>query len=301
MLSKTTIHQICTGLRAGLSHKTIAGMIPCSLGMIAKLSSTKPVRVLLPGDLHCGSNVGLTPPAYQYKYISNPKTEEHRRRNKWSRLQKECWNWYVNTADILKPIDKAFVMADLIDGDGSRSGGTELITTDRKVQVCMAIESLEVLEAGGMVMVYGTPYHTGQAEDFEVDVAKHFGCKIGGHEWENINGCIFDLKHKQSNCKNPATSIWNEIVDNREWAVLGEQPKADVLVRAHTHRFCHIKIEDCIGISIPALQAYGTKFGARACSRKVQFGLVALDVWPDGEVVEHVHIAKLAEHITHEN
>ncbi|MCK5608845.1 hypothetical protein KAR91_43635 [Candidatus Pacearchaeota archaeon] len=301
MLNKSTIHQICIGLRSGLAHNTIAKSTGHHISTVRKLSSTKPIRVLLPGDLHCGSNVGLTPPAYQYKYISNPKTEEHRRRNKWARLQKECWDWYVNKVTLLKPIDKAFILGDLIDGDGSRSGGTELITTDRKVQMCMAIEALEILEAGGMVMVYGTPYHTGQAEDYETDAAQYFGCKIGGHEWENINGCVFDLKHKQSNCKNPATSIWNEIVDNREWAVLGEQPKADVLVRAHIHRFCHIRIEDCIGISIPALQAYGTKFGARACSRKVQFGLVALDVWPDGEVIEHVHIAKLVEHVTHEN
>ena len=202
---------------------------------------------------------------------------------------------------MLKPISRALVLGDLIDGDGSRSGGTELITTDRKVQVCMANEALEIIEADRMSMVFGTPYHTGQVEDFEIDVAKHFNCKIGGHEWENVNGCTFDFKHKQGNCKNPATSIWNEIVDNREWAVLGEQPKADVLIRAHTHRFTLLRIEDCIGLTIPALQAYGTKFGARACSRKVQFGLVALDVWPDGEIVEHIHIAKLAEHITYEN
>ena len=202
---------------------------------------------------------------------------------------------------MLKPIDHLLVMGDLIDGDGKRSGGTELITTDRKKQVCMAIEAVEVVGAKKMTMVYGTPYHTGQAEDFEVDIATHFKCKIGGHEWEEINGCMFDLKHKQSNCKNPATGIWNDIVDNREWAILGEQPKADVLVRAHTHRFTLLRIEDCVGITIPALQAYGTKFGARACTRKVQFGLLALDVWPDGEVVEHVHIAKLTNHVAHRN
>lgn len=301
MLTKEITHKIYTGIRSGLSHKIIAKKTRQSIHTIRNLSAIKPMRILPLGDLHSGSNVGLTPPAYQYKYISNPKTEEHRRRNKWAELQKECWNWYVNKLDMLKPIDKAFILGDLIDGDGSRSGGTELITTDRKVQVCMAIEAIEVIEAGGMVMVFGTPYHTGQTEDFEVDVAKHFGVKIGGHEWENVNGCVFDLKHKQSNCKNPATSIWNEIVDNREWAVLGEQPKADVLIRAHTHRFCCLRIEDCMGLTIPALQAYGTKFGARACSRKVQFGLAALDVWPDGEVIEHVHIAKLTGHITHEN
>jgi len=301
MLSKECIHMVCVGLRLGMSHPTIAGMVGCSIHSVRRISSTGPMRVLFFGDSHCGSNVGLTPPEYQYQYIANPRTEEHRIQNKWAKLQKECWNWYMNRLAVLKPIDKLFVMGDVIDGDGKRSGGTELITTDRKKQVRMGIESIEVIEAGGMVMVYGTPYHTGQSEDFEVDIAKHFSCKIGSHEWEDVNGCTFDLKHKQGNCKNPATGVWNEIVENREWAGLGEQPKANVLVRAHTHRFIMMRIEDCIGITIPALQAYGTKFGARQCSRKVQFGLLALDVWPDGEIVEHVHIAKLASHITHKN
>ena len=301
MLSRPIIHKICTGLRLGLPHKVIAKLCRCQVGTVRKLSQLGSKRVVFFGDSHCGSNVGLTPPAYQYKWISDPKTEEHRTRNKWAKLQSECWKWYTNKMTILQPIDHLFNMGDNIDGDGGRSGGTELITTDRKVQVRMAIEAIEVAEAKNMTMVYGTPYHTGQAEDFEVDIASHFGCKIGSHEWEEINGCTFDLKHKQGNCKNPATSIWNDIVDNREWAGLGEQPKANVLVRAHTHRFVVLRIEDCIGITIPALQAYGTKFGARACSRKVQFGLLALDVWPDGVVVEHVHIAKLAGHITYSN
>ena len=301
MLTKQQIHQICTGLRLGLSHPTITKMVGCSINSVRRISSAGSKRVLFFGDSHCGSNVGLTPPAYQYQYIPNPKTEEHRTRDKWAKLQKECWDWYTDKVNMLKPIDLLLNMGDNIDGDGGRSGGTELITTDRKVQVCMAIEAIEQIEAKKMTMVYGTPYHTGQAEDFEVDIATHFKCKIGSHEWEEINGCTFDLKHKQSNCKNPATGLWNDIVDNREWAILGEQPKANVLVRAHTHRFTLLRIEDCVGITIPALQAYGTKFGARACTRKVQFGLLALDVWPDGEIIEHVHIAKLTNHITHRN
>ena len=301
MLTKQQTHQVCIGLRLGSPHKAIAMRTGCSLTSIQRISKHNPTRVVFFGDSHCGSNVGLTPPTYQYKYISDPKTEEHRTRNKWAKLQEECWGWYVNKMDMLQPIDLLLNLGDNIDGDGSRCGGTELITTDRKVQVCMAIEAITVAHAKRMAMVYGTPYHTGLAEDFEVDIATHFGCKIGGHEWEEINGCTFDIKHKQSNCKNPATGIWNDIVDNREWAILGEQPKADVLVRAHTHRFTLLRIEDCVGITIPALQAYGTKFGARACTRKVQFGLLALDVWPDGEIVEHVHIAKLTNHVAHRN
>lgn len=299
MLDKEAIHKVCVGLRLGLPYKRIAAMAGCGVSIITKY--VRPVRVLLWGDSHCGSNVGLTPPAYQTKYSPNPQTEEHRTLNKWAQLQKECWEWYLDMLTILRPIDRLLYLGDGIDGTGRRCGGTELIYIDRKVQVRMAIEALEVVEAKEMTMVYGTPYHVGEAEDFEMDIAQHFDCKIGGHEWESINGCTFDLKHKQGNCDNPTTGLWQQIRDHREWALLEEQPKADVIVRAHTHRFCIIKLEDCIGISIPALQAYGTKFGARQCTRKVQFGLIALDVWADGVIMEHIHIAKLAGHVTHTN
>ena len=301
MLSKETIHRICSGLRLRLPQKLIAERVGCSQDAVGRMSQRGAIRILLWGDSHCGSNVGLTPPAYQTKFTPNPKTEEHRTLNKWAKLQKECWDWYINKLEELKPIEKLFYLGDGIDGTGHRSGGTELIFVDRKVQVQMAIEAIEEVEAKSMVMVYGTPYHTGQDEDFEMDIAQHFKCKIGGHEWEEVNGCMFDLKHKQGNCDNPTTGLWQQIRDHREWAGLGEQPRANVLVRAHTHRFCILKLEDCFGITIPGLQAYGTRYGSRECSRKVQFGLVALDVWPDGEVVEHIHIAKLAGHITHKN
>ena len=253
------------------------------------------------GDTHCGSNVGLTPPAYQYPIIDNPASEEHRRRNKWAKLQRECWNWYKNKIQELNPVDKVFCLGDLIDGDGKRSGGTEQITTDRKVQAAMAIEVMEQIEASGMVFVYGTAYHTGTQEDYENDIANHFNSKIGSHEWENINGCTFDLKHHQSGTKNPFTSLYNEIAANREWVSADEQPKADVLVRAHTHRFCLARMEDCIGLTLPALQGMGSKYGQRRCTRKVNFGMVLIDVWPDGVCVEHIFIADLKGQKTHVN
>ena len=301
MLTTEQISKVCIGIRARWTIRRVMEFSGVGEHSIQTIRTKGPIRVLLPGDLHCGSNVGLTPPSYQINEVVNPTTEEHKKRNKWAILQHECWEWYTRIVEMLQPIDKCFVMGDVIDGSGVRSGGTELIVTDRKVQAAMAIESLEQIQADEYSFVYGTPYHTGTAEDFETDVSRHFNSKIGSHEWEEVNGVTFDLKHKQSGCKNPGTSLYNEVLDNREWAGLGEQPKADVLVRAHTHRFCILEMEDCLAVSIPALQAYGTKFGSRQCSRKVQFGLIALDVWPDGVVQEHVHIAKLAGHVTRAN
>ncbi len=301
-MNRTPVKEICQLLRCGMMKTEIAKKLSIHVSSIKRTVRKGQIkRVLLFADSHCGSEVGLTPPSYQYQIIDNPPSEEVRIRNKWAKQQHECWDWYITTLDTLGHIDACFINGDCIDGDGKRSGGTELITTDRKEQVAMAIECINQIQADRYTMVFGTPYHCGNNEDFELDIAKHLGCKIGGHEWENVNGVVFDLKHKQSNCINPSTGLFNEIRDNREWVAVGEQPKADVLVRSHTHRFCLIRTEDTIGISTPALQAYGTKFGARQCSRKVQFGMVVLDVWPDGEVVEHVYIARLASHSTHTN
>ena len=301
-MAAATTKKICQLLRSGMMKTEVAKKLNISLSSVKRTVKKGQIkRVLLFADSHCGSEVGLTPPSYQYQIIDNPPSEEVRIRNKWAKQQYECWQWYINILNVLGHIDVCLINGDCIDGSGKRSGGTELITTDRKEQVAMAIECINQIQADRYTMTFGTPYHCGDNEDFEIDIAKYLGCKIGGHEWEDVNGVVFDLKHKQSNCINPSTGLFNEIRDNREWVAVGEQPKADVLVRSHTHRFCLVRTEDTIGISTPALQAYGTKFGARQCSRKVQFGMMALDVWPDGEVVEHVHIARLTSHSTHTN
>ncbi len=301
-MNKEVISRVCQLLRMGVMKTEVAERLDIHVSSVKRVVRKGQIqRVLLFADSHCGSDVGLTPPSWQWSFIANPPNEEIRIRNKFAKSQVECWRWYTETLNILRPIDVCLINGDTIDGDGKRSGGTEQITTDRKKQVAMAIECIEQIGAKHYTMTFGTPYHTGDAEDFEIDVAKHLGCKIGSHEWEDINGCVFDLKHKQGNCINPSTSLFNEIRDNKDWALVGEQPKADILVRSHTHRFCVHRVEDTIGISTPGLQAYGTKFGARQCSRKVQFGLIALDVWPDGEIVEHVHIARLASHVTGTN
>lgn len=133
MLNKELLHQICIGLRLGLQHKTIAERVGCNVRTVRKLSFTGRKRVLLWGDSHCGSNVGLTPPAYQTKYTPNPRTEEHRTQNKWANLQKESWKWYCEKLKLLKPIDNLFYLGDGIDGTGYRAGGTDLIQIDRKV------------------------------------------------------------------------------------------------------------------------------------------------------------------------
>ena len=127
---------------------------------MAKRKSFK--RVVAIADLHCGHRSGLTPPAWQWA-----RDTGYRATDKFGILQHEMWQWYVSALTPLRPIDLLIVVGDAVDGKGSRSGGTELITSDRNVQVDMAAKCIKLARADRYAMVRGTGYHVGQDDDWE--------------------------------------------------------------------------------------------------------------------------------------
>jgi len=257
-------------------------------------------RILIISDAHCGHRAGLTPPKWQY----GPHT-------KWGRLQKEVWEWFQRTVENLQPITHCFVLGDMLDGRGERSGSTELITTDRLEQVEMAAEVLATVKASVYTMVYGTGYHTGDKEDWESILAyrlpSHHQCKIvlGSHEQIKVNGFVFDLKHKISSSTIPHgrfTALAKAKLWNREWAEREGQAKADVFLRGHVHYFDFCGDNTFLAFCLPALQTWGSKFGERQCEGVVNTGLLWMDIpyhanrisdidWHEViEVFEHQHM-----------
>lgn len=233
-------------------------------------------RLVIISDLHSGHQSGLTHPDFD----ACPSSQGHRR--ELYKLRRRCWDFYKGKIDALKPIDVLLVNGDVIDGKGGRSGGTELITSDRTEQIDMASEAIKCAEAGTIVMSFGTPYHTGDLEDWEQQVAKNVDArKIGGHDWIDINGLIFDYRHYIGSSSVPYgrhTQIAKERVWNLLWAEHDEYPKSDVIVRSHVHYF-RVAIEfGWMGVVTPALQFYGTKYGTRKISGTVDFGLLSFDV-----------------------
>lgn len=233
-------------------------------------------RVVVIADLHSGHQVGLTHPDFD----ACPSTSGHRR--DLYNLRRQCWNFYSENIDALKPIDALIVNGDTIDGKGSRSGGTELITSDRTEQTDMASAAIEHTEAKMIVMSYGTPYHTGDMEDWENQVAKNVGAqKIGGEDWIDVNGLLIGYRHFLGSSSVPygrATQILKERHWNLLWAENGEYPKSDVTVRSHVHYFKAVYEYGWLGIVTPALQFYGTKYGTRKISGTIDYGFIWLDV-----------------------
>ena len=268
-------------------------------------------RILLLADQHCGHWVGLTPPSWQWRPnegggedTDSPFTKI---RTKFASIQQEAWNWYCQKVTALQPIHLVINVGDAIDGRGSRSGSTELLATDREEQTDMAVMGLRIPKAKNYCIVRGTPYHTGDIEDWENTIAEKLRPKpgvdkvtIGNHEWPEVNGVIFDVKHYIGRSGIPhgrATPLLRDELWNVLWSEAKEQPRADVLVRAHVHYYHHSEFmrgQKVRHVAIlPALQGQGSKYGSKFCSNTVDFGFCYVDVGPQGEIQWKALIAPL--------
>ncbi len=245
-------------------------------------------RVLAFGDTHCGHLYGLTPPDWQRPLDASDGI---------GKIQEAFWNDYCAELESIKPIDTAFFLGDAIEGKGERSGGTENVTADRIEQIAMAARCIEQVGAKNLIMVYGTPYHTGADEDWEAELAKKVkATKIGSHEWVTIGPTTFDLKHFVSGSSIPhgrGTSLARDRLWNALWADRQEQPRASVFIRAHVHYHTYVGEHDWVAMTLPALQLARTKYGARRHSGTVTSGFVSFDVNHTGAIpIWRAHILR---------
>jgi hypothetical protein len=186
---------------------------------------------------------------------------------------------------------------DAIEGNQSRQGGAELITPDRSVQCDMAIEALSQWNAKKVFMTYGTPYHVGQeAEDFERGIAKKLKAKIEGHLFLNIEGVMFDIRHKVNTSAIPhgrATALLRSLM----WAVIKDAehtaPKVDVLIRSHAHYYVGVDLPRQKAFITPGLQLARGRFGARECDGSIWWGALRFTVQSGAVIKQEKDLCEL--------
>lgn len=242
----------------------------------------KTKRMVVMSDLHCGHRVGLTPPKWQYNDES-----------KYSNIQRNMWDMFKTELAKISPVDILVINGDAIDGQGKKSGGTEQITTDRNEQVDMANECIQQVKAPKVYMTYGTGYHTGSEEDFESILATQISSRIKSHLQLNVNGLIFDFKHKVGSSSVPyarSSAIGKEQVWNIIWSESKGMPVSDVIIRSHVHYYDFSKRNGKTMITTPALQGYGSKYGARSCSGTIDIGFLSFEITSKEEwsMTEHL-------------
>lgn len=230
-------------------------------------------RILVISDTHCGHLWGLTPPIYWTQYNEAAYN-----------FQKESWTWYTNTLSLLRPFDMIIANGDMIDGRGEKSGGTELLVTDRMKQAEMAAEVINIAEASDVVIARGTEYHVGNMEQFENTVAKLTGaCEIGDRLRFRVNGSLFDVRHHVGRTTVP----WSDLTAALKELVLANLDNGDsinMLVRSHVHKYVQgsIGTNQC-AITTPGMEGH-TRFGDRRCVGKVDFGVVIMDITDMGVI-----------------
>ena len=237
-------------------------------------------RVLALACLHCGSLVGLTPPAW-WLPIDTHMTET---RN----LQKEMWTTYRRMLRQIGEVDMLIVDGDAIDGKAYRQGGRKLITADRDEQVDIALSVLSYVDARETVVVAGTPYHTGKGELCEKRLARALNAEFRLQAFIHVNDSAwFDVRHQIPGSSIPhgrATPILRASLWNGLWAAKGNQPKANVTLRAHVHYHVGAFYKGWVGMTLPALQAPATEYGGLACDGTVDWGMVLFEVTKKGNV-----------------
>lgn len=236
-------------------------------------------------DLHCGHIVGLAPNEYNLG------------EDKFSAVRRELWAVFLDWLKKYGPYDNIFLLGDLIDGSGIRSGGSELITTDRLQQVEIAvrcIESIPLKKGGKRFIVRGTPYHVGECEEFEDVIADKLAqCRVEDHGYFDIDGCMLDMKHHVGSSSIPhgrSTPVKRDYMWSTQWAIEHGFPIPNVLIRGHVHYYDSTGGPSWTGCTLPALCGLGSRFGKKRCSGVVHFGYVDLDI-VDGVPSITPHIA----------
>lgn len=225
-------------------------------------------------DMHCGHLFGLTPPAYQLK---PEQTEGSRLKQKAYDWQRATWDWFEPELRSLGPIDIVISNGDAIEGKGYRSGATELLTADRREQIKIARAVIEATGAPRVVVIRGTPSHTGEEEDWEDVLADHFGVEAQDHAWLERDGIVMDFKHHIGSTtvpRNGPPSLNRDTIWNLLWAEKKLQPKSNFFVRSHLHKFYQCGDEDYTSIITPPLQGW-TKYGAKRMSKDISLGFVS--------------------------
>lgn len=251
-------------------------------------SKSKVVRVLYLPDLHQGHKFAMCLPEFHLSRFSTvPRTVRE------YRLQAFMYNTIFKS--LRHDVEQyglyhvICIMGDLIEGKGKKNSGVELIRPKLTDQIDMAVMIIAEIKKFCVpdVQIYmccGTGYHiTADGENMEEIAAR----EIGGYYQDVINvelgGVMHNLKHKIGSTSSPVSvpPLRRETIWNRLWAEKGIQ-EAKCLVRAHTHSYFLIQDSQKTALTLPALQGY-TEYGARECSRVVDFGYVREEVY-GGEI-----------------
>lgn len=253
----------------------------------------KELAIFIGSDTHCGHDVGLTPPEFNWEPPERASRAEHKAHD----FRVAAWGWFVEEIKNAGPFDEAIWNGDLVDGEGEKSGGTE--DQELPTQVEMAVAVVTAVGAPVNHFNRGTSYHNGKGkttwEDMVCGICQ--GDTIGDEGHYNYRGLAVTAKHKIGNTSSPMsryTALGGAQIKQMLWAEIGQQPAANLIIRSHIHR-CSEVGDPALNKSAwvtPALQGLGSVYGGRSVDGlPVHFGFLVLRVRDKNDWGITAHIA----------
>lgn len=231
------------------------------------------MRIVTIADTHCGNIAGLTPPKYNLQSEDNYKMYAYRR---------GLYEWFLAEIAKVQPIDLCVCNGDLIDGKGPKNGGNEQIYASRPKQIEIAIDCLKDVAAKEYRFVYGTGYHVGPEDDWELQIAQAFGAGVDDICTIETNGLVLKWRHHIGGSNVPtgrATPLLRQQEWDLLWSIDGEYKKADVMVFSHVHYFQSYTNRFGTAFTTPALQGMGgSQLGSRRMGGIVDYGFLVFDI-----------------------
>lgn len=233
---------------------------------------------------HTGHRAGLNLPEAHQRPFASPSAWWEAEHNYYAAIQAELYAWYERTIEIVGDVDVLVHLGDMVDGDGRKAGGTEIIENDPQKQAHHAARLLQMWRAKDVVLRYGSPYHTGGCTDYENIVAGEIAetRQITEAGDFSVNGLVINARHWSSRSTIPhgrATPLMKQWLDAEMWALQAQQERPGLYLRGHVHYGLEVYDPgiNFRAISVPALQ-FRSKFGSKQCAGIVNCGIYVLKV-----------------------
>lgn len=260
--------------------------------------------IILTGDHHVNSTVGLCPPSFE---LDDGGTYQLNKTQRWMwAYWKECWE---EAEEFTKGAKRStwIVNGDALDFD-HKGRSSQYVTNNKATVQRMAVEALEpgLEKVDRVYFIRGTDAHTGRDGEMEEQLAQDIDITVKNGEvasWYHLQGVIcgmrVDVAHHTSmgglawTDKNAANKIAADAIMQY---VLAGQKFPNLVVRSHVHR--HADSHDNYPLRamiLPAWQSM-TSYGAKLNPNRLSdIGMVVLLV-EDGKIVgEKKMITKLAQ------
>jgi len=212
------------------------------------------LKVLVLGDWHIGSNVGLMLPEY-----TDPYSGITIRANQ---IQTFLFEKFCQMLNSIGEIDILILNGDIIEGPNKAEQGLGVWTTDIHAQATCAAALVDMIPCKKIYCTQGSTYHTGNPTGDKI-VSDLVGADwIGDWQFIKINNTItIYLKHYGDFASLPYTRCTAQ--RKQAFIAKAQGTDVDIFINSHTHHFYASLDSNDTSISVPCWKGIDGYIGKR--------------------------------------